>query len=424
MNTARPVPRVTHPFDVGVTLPGSKSIALRQLLISALADAPTTLLGVPRCDDVEDMTAALRALGVEVVETGPSRIAVDPPGSLATGEIEIRLRLSGVSMRLLLAAAALRPDLTRLDGRAPLRARPNHDMVDALTELGCEAVARDGGHLPISIRGPAAYARQVSVGTRVTSQHLSGLLLVAPRLPDGLSLHLKDDLVSAPYVDLTRSEMARRGVDVESSGTRSLRVAHQAYAGGTVTIEGDASAATYHAALATLHRSTVRIDNLGASTAQGDFAFFDLCERLGASVEASGQAVTIHGPDSLRPLDHVDMEAMPDAAPTLMAMAPFLPEPVRVTGLGTLRHKECDRIACPAGELRKAGVTVEEGPDWIAIAPASTPRPTRFETFDDHRMAMAFAVFASRVGGCEILDPGCVSKTYADFWRDFDAMYE
>ena len=114
---------------------------------------------------------------------------------------------------------------------------------------------------------------------------------------------------------------------------------------------------------------------------------------------------------------------MPDAAPTLMAMAPFLPEPVRVTGLGTLRHKECDRIACPAGELRKAGVTVEEGPDWIAIAPAATPRPARFETFDDHRMAMAFAVFASRVGGCEILDPGCVSKTYADFWRDFERLY-
>lgn len=424
MNTARPVPRLEAPFDVRVTLPGSKSIALRQLLISALAAEPTTLLGVPRCDDVEEMASALRTLGAGIAETGPSRVTVEPPDALATGEIEIRLGLSGVSMRLLLAAAALRRDRTRLDGRAPLRARPNHDMVDALEELGCETTAVQGGHLPISIRGPAMHTREVSVGTRVTSQHLSGLLLVAPRLPMGLTLRLRDDPVSTPYVDLTRNEMARRGVAAETVGTHVLRVSHQRYRGGTVTIEGDASAATYHAALATLHRSTVRIDNLGASTVQGDFAFFDLCARLGASVEASDQAVTIQGPDTLRALDQVDMEAMPDAAPTLMAMAPFLPEPVHITGLATLRHKECDRIACPAGELRKAGVTVEEGPDWMRIHPMGAPRGADFETFDDHRMAMSLAVVASRVGGCTIADPGCVSKTYADYWRDFERMYE
>lgn len=423
MNTARPVPRLEALFDVRVTLPGSKSIALRQLLISALAAEPTTLFGVPRCDDVEEMALALRTLGAEIVETGPSRVTVAPPDALAAGEIEIRLGLSGVSMRLLLAAAALRRDRTRLDGRAPLRARPNHDMVDALEELGCKTVATDGGHLPITIHGPDTYAPEVTVGTRVTSQHLSGLLLVAPRLPDGLTLQLKDDLVSAPYVDLTRNEMARRGVTSEAVGTRALRVPHQHYRGGTVTIEGDASAATYHAALATLHGSTVRIDNLGAATVQGDFAFFDLCARLGASVEASDQAVTVQGPDKLRPLEQVDMEAMPDAAPTLMAMAPFLPEPVHITGLATLRHKECDRIACPAGELRKAGVTVEEGPDWMRIHPAETPRGADFETFDDHRMAMSLAVFASKVGECTIADPGCVSKTYSDYWRDFDGIF-
>lgn len=423
MNTARPVPRLQAPFNVRVTLPGSKSIALRQLLISALAAGPTTLLGVPRCDDVEEMATALRTLGAGVAETGPSRMTVEPPDALATGEIEIRLGLSGVSMRLLLAVAALRRDRTRLDGRAPLRARPNHDMVDALEELGCKTVARDGGHLPITIRGPDTYAPEVTVGTRVTSQHLSGLLLVAPRLPDGLTLHLKDDLVSAPYVNLTRNEMARRGVVVTTPGKRTLGVPRRHYRGGTVTIEGDASAATYHAALATLHGSTVRIDNLGAATVQGDFAFFDLCARLGASVEASDQAVTIQGPDKPRPLEQVNMEAMPDAAPTLMAMAPFLPEPVRITGLATLRHKECDRIACPAGELRKAGVTVEEGPDWMRIHPAEAPRGADFETFDDHRMAMSLAVFASRVGGCTIGDPGCVSKTYADYWRDLERMY-
>ena len=420
----RRIPRLEGPFDAAVTLPGSKSIALRQLAISALAEAPSTLLGVPRCDDVDEMRDALRRLGVEIGELGPSRLAVAPPAELGTGEVTLRLGLSGVSMRLLLALAALRRVPTHLDGKPPLRARPNHDMIEALAELGCETRATDGGHLPISVRGPATYAREVSVGTAVTSQHLTALLLVAPRLPDGLTVHMKDDLVSAPYVDLTRNEMARRGVVVETAGTATLRVAPGTYAGGTVTIEGDASAATYHAALATLHASTVRIDNLGAATGQGDFAFFDVCARLGAEVRTTDEQVTVTGPRALRPLDTIDMEAMPDAAPTLMAMAPFLPAPVRITGLATLRHKECDRIARPAGELRKAGVTVEEGPDWMVIAPAPAPRPARFETFHDHRMAMAFAVFASRVSDCEIVDPGCVSKTYADFWRDFERLYE
>ncbi len=422
MTGARPVSRIVQPFDVAVTLPGSKSIALRQLVISALAEEPSTLAGVPRSEDVEDMIAALRRLGTGISEPGPSRLAVEPPQSLATGEIAIDLRLSGVSMRLLLAVAALRRDETRLDGLPPLRARPNHDMIEALTELGCETTARDGGHLPITVRGPAHPADEVSIGTRVTSQHLSGLLLVAPRLPRGLTLRMKDDLVSAPYVEITRGEMARRGIEVEAVDTRTLRVRPGRYGGGAVTIEGDASAATYHAALATLHASTVRIDNLGTSTTQGDFGFFDLCERLGASVNATSAQVTITGPREVNALDTADMESMPDAAPTLMAMAPFLPAPLRITGLSTLRHKECDRIACPAGELRKAGVTVDEGPDWIAITPVPELRAARFETFDDHRMAMAFAVFASRVGGCEILDPGCVSKTYADFWRDFERV--
>lgn len=423
MSEARPVPRLARPFDTTVTLPGSKSIALRQLAISALADAPSTLLGVPRCDDADDMIGALRLLGTDLRESGPSRLEIAPAATSVAGEIRVRLTLSGVSLRLLLAMAALRRDVTHLDGLAPLRARPNHDMIEALEELGCETRAVDGGHLPISVRGPAVAASQVSIGTGVTSQHLSGLLLIAPRLPSGLVIRIRDDLVSAPYVIVTRNEMARRGVSVETVDARTLRVAPGSYGGGRVAIEGDASAATYHAALATLHASTVRIDNLGTSTTQGDFAFFELCTRLGAAVEATSDTVTITGPKELRALATVDMESMPDAAPTLMAMAPFLPAPVRITGLSTLRHKECDRIACPARELRKAGVTVDEGPDWITVAPVSRPRPARFDTYDDHRMAMSLAVFASKVGGCEIADPGCVAKTYSDYWRDFERMY-
>ena len=416
--------KVTKPFDIELTLPGSKSIALRHLVMSALASEATELVGIPRCDDIDAMVRSLSRLGVGIETGGRSRLVVDPPDTLADGDVSIDVSLSGVSLRFLLAVAALRGDVTHIDGGPPLRVRPNRDMIEALRQLGCRAqAADDDGHLPVSIAGPDEWAREVDVGTRVSSQYLSGLMLIAPRLPHGLILRPKDEPVSAPYVEITRTEMARRGVPVRVSGSDTIRIEPAAYRGGVVSIEGDASAATYFAAAATLHASSVRFANLGQSTTQGDFAFLDLCRRIGADVEARDDTVSIEGPAELQAIGHVDMENMSDAAPTLMAMAPFLPGTTHITGLSTLRHKECDRIACPARELRKAGVDVEEGADWVRIQPLSAPRPAQFQTYDDHRMAMSLAVFASQVGGCAILDPDCVAKTYTDFWEDLEELY-
>ena len=424
MDGQRDIGKVTKPFDIELTLPGSKSIALRHLVMSALASEATELVGIPRCDDIDAMVRSLSRLGVGIETGGRSRLVVSPPNTLAAGDVSIDVSLSGVSLRFLLAVAALRRDVTHIDGGPPLRVRPNRDMIEALRQLGCRAqAADDDGHLPISIAGPDEWAREVDVGTRVSSQYLSGLMLIAPRLPHGLTLRPKDEPVSAPYIEITRTEMARRGVPVRVSGRDSIRVQPATYRGGVLSIEGDASAATYFAAAATLHASSVRFANLGASTTQGDFAFLDLCRRIGADVEARDDTVSIEGPAELRPIGHVDMENMSDAAPTLMAMAPFLPGATHITGLSTLRHKECDRIACPARELRKAGVDVEEGADWVRIQPLSAPRPAQFQTYDDHRMAMSLAVFASQVGGCAILDPDCVAKTYADFWEDLAELY-
>ena len=423
MHGRQEIGKVDKPFDIELTLPGSKSIALRHLVMSALASAPTELVGVPRCDDIDAMVRSLSRLGVGIETGGRSRLVVDPPGMLAEGDVSMDVGLSGVSLRFLLAVAALRRDVTHIDGGPSLRVRPNRDMIEALRQLGCRAQAADGdGHLPISVAGPDEWAREVDVGTRVSSQYLSGLMLIAPRLPHGLTLRPKDEPVSAPYVEITRTEMERRGAPVRVLDD-AIRIEPAAYRGGGVSIEGDASAATYFAAAATLHASSVRFANLGASTTQGDFAFFDLCRRIGADVETRDDTVSIEGPARLQSIGQVDMEHMSDAAPTLMAMAPFLPGATHITGLSTLRHKECDRIACPARELRKAGVDVEEGADWVRIQPLSAPRPAQFETYDDHRMAMSLAVFASQVGGCAILDPDCVAKTYTDFWEDLEELY-
>ncbi|MYD96438.1 MAG: 3-phosphoshikimate 1-carboxyvinyltransferase [Gammaproteobacteria bacterium] len=420
--TARPIPRVERPFAVDVTLPGSKSITLRHILMSTLADVPTRLDGVPRCDDVDSMFAALACLGVDVQRTG-KQARVEAPTHVSRGPIELDLGMSGVSLRLLLAHAALRPSTTRFTGHRQLYDRPNTDLLDALRLMGCE-IDDDGGRLPIVVRGPEVPARETTLSMGVSSQYLSGLLLMAPALPQGLTIHLHGATTSASYIGVTQAEMARRGVEVRRVDASTVTVPPAVYRGGDVMIEGDASAATYHAALATLHGGRVQLLNLGDSTRQGDYDFLALCERIGATVDRSDSQVTLEGPPRLRALGEVDMIDMPDAAPTLMAVAPFLPEPTHITGLATLRVKEVDRIAFGVAELRKAGVRVEEYDAAVTVHPSADLRAVDFETYEDHRMAMGLSVLASKIGGCRVLGSDCVSKTYADYWQDFDEIYK
>lgn len=427
----RSIPRITSPFDVEITLPGSKSIALRQLLISSLTDEQTTLRGIPRCDDVEVMFDALVRLGFEVRRHEKTAYILPPvpPSSTPRGEIELDLGMSGVSLRFLIARSLLRTDVTHITGHEQLHARPNADLLDALERIGCTVRSKDG-FLPISIQGPEHPEPETTLRTNVTSQYLSALLLTAPAMPEGLTVHLRDVQPSRSYVGITATEMARRGIDIEIGDDRVI-VPPGRYRGGEFVIEGDASGATYHAALATLHGGRVRFTNLGDDTRQGDYAFLTLCERMGARVARGANEVTIEGPSVLQGLGEVDMVDMPDAAQTVMALAPFLPSSTHLTGLATLRVKECDRIGCTAAELRKCGIEVEEFAEAMTIHPVSPDAlspPSRakgavFDTYQDHRMAMALSVLASRVGNSAIRDPGCVAKTYADYWGDFERYF-
>lgn len=420
MTDLRTIPRIASPFAADVTLPGSKSIALRHLLMSALADSPTRLDGIPRCDDVDVMFEALRQLGVRVVRNGKSAW-LTPPALPFASDAVLDLGMSGVSLRLLLAHAALRPSTTQFTGHRQLHQRPNADLLQALGTIGCKIESNEG-RLPIAVTGPTSPIAQTTLVTDVTSQYLSGLMLSAPGLPSGLAIALKGDRTSASYIDVTTTEMAKRGLRVQMPDASTVVVPAGTYQGGDVLIEGDASAATYHAALATLHGGRITLTNLGNSTRQGDYAFLGLCERMGAEVSRTADRVTIKGPASPKPVGDADMVDMPDAAPTLMAMAPFLPTATHITGLATLRVKECDRIACGANELRKAGVRVEEFDAAMTIHPADALRPAGFDTYEDHRMAMALSVVASKVGGCVIHGADCVAKTYADYWEDFDRV--
>ena len=414
----RAIPRLRAGFDVRLALPGSKSIALRQLLIASLAPVPTRLGGIPRCDDVDAMLDAIGRLGGTVEQGGDGALISPPPRT--PRDVTLHLGMSGVSLRFLIARAALDTGATQIGGHPQLSRRPNQDLLDALRHLGCQVSGGSDGFAPVTVRGPSNLGAETRLRTSVSSQFLSALLLSAPAFPQGLTIHLEDERASASYVALTTAEMARRGVEVLAPDDHTLVVPPAQYTGGDVSIEGDASAATYHAALATLHGSAVTLTNLGDSTVQGDYAFIGLCERLGATAMRESDQVRIQGERSLRPIGNIDMSNMPDAAPTLMAIAPFLPTPTHITGLATLRIKECDRIAAGCTELRRAGVAVEEFADAMTIQPARELRAARFATYEDHRMAMSMSVLASRIGGCEIEDPACVAKTYADYWRDFE----
>ncbi len=414
--------------EVRFGLPGSKSLTLRDCAIAALADGESTILFPGECDDYWRMKDCLKRLGIAIDDSTPEQLKVTGrAGRFAGGTIELFTGQSAVSTRLLLALAALRPELTIIDGHSSMQARPNKPLLDALAQLGARVESTRDGYLPARVLGSTELAGPVEVPSDISSQYLTSLLILAPMLPGGLDIRVEGKLTSKPYVDLTLDEMQKFGVQVDNQDYSLLSVKPQKYRARTLGVEGDASAASYFAALATLHGGTVRLENLGSSTRQGDYAFFELCEQLGATVRRSAEQTEIVGPSAgLRPFDApVDMTSMPDVAPTLMMIAPFLSRPTHITGLATLRVKECDRIACPARELRKLGVELEEGPDFIVIQPLSSGARARqtsveIETYHDHRIAMSFGVLGSLLPGLRILDPGCVGKTYPNYWRDWE----
>lgn len=415
---SREILAIKAPFDLQMRLPCSKSIALRQLAISALANHPTALHGLDESDDASSMVACLKRLGVSVNWDGQD-CTIDPREFNHVDPIELDVGMSGLTLRLLISIAALRSGPTRFVGHPSLERRPNKDLLDALQRMNCR-VESNGGFLPILIEGPLQ-SGCIELSGSVSSQYLSSLLLAAPRLEEGLEIDLIGDQISASYIDVTLRELAKRGVQVERTCI-GYRVQPDEYSGDAISIEGDASAATYFSALATLHSSRITFSNLGSSSCQGDRKFLDLCADMGARVSWSDESTEVEGPTELVPINDTNMVDMPDAALTMMAVAPYLNEATTIAGLASLPFKECDRIACPAKELRRAGVTVDEGTDHIVVQPA-LPKSAAFETYDDHRMAMSFAVLATKTPGCRIVDPRCVGKTYPNYWRDLDRLY-
>jgi 3-phosphoshikimate 1-carboxyvinyltransferase len=404
--TIRPLAR---PPDATVALPGSKSVTNRALVCAALARQPSILTGALIADDTEAMIICLRRLGTRVEVDGTTISVTRRKWSDAA---TLDARLSGTTSRFLLPVVATGSGTYRIDGAPPLRARPMGPSLDALRSLG--ATVNGDDHLPVEVRGPVM-GGAVQVSGDESSQFISGLLLAGAVMPRGLTIELTTPLVSKPYVELTRKVMEAFGASVDG-----LHVPFSGYTGRTYAIEPDASAASYFFAAAAITGGRVKVEGLHAGSAQGDVAFARVLERMGARVTWDADAITVEGTGTLRGID-ADLSDISDTAQTLAVVAAFADSPVGLTGIGFIRKKETDRIGDTVRELVRAGIHAEERPDGFVVHPG-TPQPARIETYDDHRMAMSFAVLGLATKGIEIADPDCVGKTFPGFWDALETL--
>lgn len=421
-----------EPLDDDVVLPGSKSITNRALAVAALASGPSVLDGALVAADTMAMVDCLRALGatVAVQPSGDARITnaemavvglAGPPTARAAS---LHAGQAGTVGRFLPPILALGSGTFRLDGDAQLRARPMGPLLAALADLGVEVTSTQG-HLPLVVegRGPATWGTEVSIGGDVSSQFISGLMLAAPLLPAGLRIHLTTEVVSRPYLHITAGVMASFGASA-TVGPDEVVVASGTYAGRRYRVEPDASAASYLLAAATVAGGRVRVEGLGTGALQGDARFVEVLAAMGAEVDAGPAHLEIRRRrgTALRGVT-VNMADMSDLVPTLAVVAAFADSPTRISGVGFIRAKESDRIAAVVEGLRRIGVDSAEEPDGLVVRPAPPgPHGGRIETYDDHRIAMSFAVVGLAVPGIQIVDPQCVAKSFPTFWAVLDGL--
>ena len=420
-----PISPLLHPPQAVVRVPGSKSLTNRALLVAALADGSTTLTNALFSDDSRYFAEALTRLGFRVnsqaVET--TITVTGGGGKIPAAQAELYIGNAGTAARFLTALLTLGQGEYVLDGEPRMRERPLADLLAALTQLGAQ-VHSPTGCPPVRVRAAGLPGGRATVAGDVSSQFLSGLLLVAPYAHTPVDLVVERGLSSKPYVDMTLALMADFGVTVQREAYRRFGVTPQCYQPrATYAIESDASAASYFFAAPAVCGGRVRVDNISRRSKQGDIGFLDVLAAMGCTVAAGEQWVEVSGPPSgaLRGVE-MDMRDIPDMAQTLAAIAPFAQSPTVIRGIASARRKETDRVAAMCAELTRLGVSVTEQPDGLSIQPCASLRPAKVETYNDHRMAMAFALVGLKAPGVEIKNPGCVSKTFPGYYETLSTL--
>jgi len=435
---------VLHDITIGpfqqaqglIVLPGSKSISNRALLLAALSSGTTTLKNLLDADDTQVMRNALRQLGLTVTDQANNLCVVEGcGGQFPVREADLFMGNAGTAIRPLTAALAMQGGNYRLSGVARMHERPIRDLVDGLRQVGAKIEYElQEGYPPIQISAADIQIKDVvKVRGDVSSQFLTALLMALPLVAiEPVRIEVIGELISRPYIDITLKLMARFGVNVVCPDKQSFiipaKTADAVYQSpGQLSVEGDASSASYFLALGAIGGGPVRVLGVGRDSIQGDVAFADALALMGAKISAGEDWIEVAGIKNANGKLNgitIDCAEIPDAAMTLAVTALFADGPTRLNNIASWRVKETDRIAAMAKELKKVGAIVEEGADYIVVqAPASTNEwkspKEGIDTYDDHRMAMCFSLAAFGPKDLKVNDPNCVAKTFPTYFAEF-----
>jgi 3-phosphoshikimate 1-carboxyvinyltransferase len=410
-----------------VQVPGSKSLTQRALIAAALADGESILTGPLASEDTAYTMTALRAMGIRVDDTDPAAGRVKgTAGKIQKPESDIYLGNNGTATRFLTSVAALGKGQFRITGGERMAERPIEPLIKALQGWDVQIVSEAGnGCPPLRIDAHGLSGNRTILPEGKSSQYLSSLLLVAPYAAQPAELEVLGQVFSRPYVAMTLAVMADFGIQVEAAPSFNFfRIPRGCYRGSEYAIEGDASGASYFWAAAAVTGGKVTVANVPVPSLQGDAGLVPLLARMGCQVSMVKHGITVQGPEQLQGIE-VDMGNMPDVAPTLAVVAAFAEGTTIINNIAHLRIKECDRLAVMVSELRKMGADVEEEPDRMIIHGQAEGRNLHgavIDTYEDHRIAMCFAVAGLRIAGIQISGQECVAKSFPDFWQRFQGM--
>jgi len=415
-----------RPVDAEVRVPGSKSITQRALVAAALAEGESLIHGPLASEDTEYTAGALARMGIGVDRReDPWRIK-GSGGRICAPDGEIYLGNNGTATRILTSIAALGRGRIVITGNDRLKERPILPLVRALRGWGVEIDCAPSGCPPVEINADGIDGGVTTLAPGLSSQYVSSLLLAAPCCRRPCEIRIEGEVLSRPYVRMTLKVMEQFGARVEAAEDLScFRVEPCGYQARDYRVEGDASGASYFWAAAAVTGGRVRVKNVPAASMQGDAVFVDILARMGCRVEKDADGITVSAPQPLQGIE-VDMGDCPDVVPTLAVVAAVAGGDTRITNIAHLRVKECDRLAVMAGELSRVGIETVEGEDYLVVRGCGRSglpeRGTTVRTHDDHRIAMSFAVLGLAVPGMAVDDPGCVAKSFPDFWDRFSRL--
>ncbi len=406
-------------INATVSCPKSRSYTNRALLIAALADGKSTLRNCLDSEDTKHMINALKQLGIETTQKKDELVITGRGGKMNSPSKTIFVGNSGTTARFITAAATLAEGKTVIDGEARMRERPIKDLEEGLRQLGAD-IKTNKGFPPVTVNGRKLKGGKAIMSGALSSQYLSAILMVAPYADNDVKIEITGEPTSKPYIDMTIDVLKEFGINAVNSNYRKFAVkSGQKYTAGKYFADGDFSNASYFFAAAAVTKGKVKVTGINPKSVHGDAKFADALQKMGCEVRKGEDWIEVEG-NELKGID-IDMNSMPDTAQTLAVVAAFAKGRTTIRNISNLRIKETDRIKATAAELRRIGAEVKETEDGLAIS-AKRLKGTGINTYNDHRMAMSFAVAGLAIPGIRIKGAECVAKTFPKFFEELGKL--